>query len=413
MNYERQMPSRMALEKAKSTLNLLNLQADLQQYGTEIKTSHCKLTDNQSHSIFYGCGKGIGIQSIVSACFEALEHYAVFDFCQKHQNNYFSLSNPLIADPLKTHQLLAPQIYQETAEMPFARFAEISTGEILYYPLYLIDPRYAKSPAAQDIFNYEPYSWQACDSGIASGTSEEEASIHALNEAIERDAYSLFLIQAFMLHAPVSIIDKNSVPEYLKEMINQIEREYDEELLLVDITSDIGIPSVLVSLTKQSMPVQPIGCGTSLYKDYALERALLESLQPLHLFNDHLLENQQKTLGNLAEKPLLAQCAKADIASLSAQFQIKHFDSLPDYKGASSLNHQLETIIQSIRKQNFSIYKTNLAELDSGFHCVKYIIPGLEQFYLVEIGKHILPNTRGMNFIRNRQATVSKLKEVI
>lgn len=302
---------------------------------------------------------------------------------------------------MKTHQLLTPSIYQETGELPFARFEEIASGEILYYPLYLIDPRYAKSPAARDEFNYEPYSWQACDSGIASGTNEDEASIHALNEAIERDAYSLFLIQAFLLHGPVSIIDKDTVPEYLKEMINHIEQVYDEELLLVDITSDIGIPSVLVSLTKQSMPIQPIGCGTSLYKDYALERALLESLQPLHLFNDHLLQNQLKTLSNFAEKPLLAQCAMADIASLSAQFKMKHFDSLPDYKGASSLSHQLDCIIQSIRKQNFSIFKTTIAELDSGFHCLKYIIPGLEQFYLVEIGKHILPNTRGMNFIRN------------
>ncbi|WP_367607678.1 YcaO-like family protein [Legionella sp. W05-934-2] len=399
---ERQMLPEMAMKIAESTILKLKLHAEFSFYGNELKTYHCKLLDTKNNTIFYGCGKGIGVQSKVSACFEAIEHYAVHSFCQYNHNqeHYYSLDNPLIVDKLKELDLLDPGIFLHKEKIPFAQCEELITGEFLFYPFYLLDPRYGKNPPSSDKFNYQPYAWNACDSGIASGTSREEASIHALNEAVERDAYSLFLIQAFLLNKKISIIDKQTVPEYLKKIIDRIEKEYAEELILVDITSDIGIPTILVTMTNQSMAIQPIGCGTSLFKGYALERALLESLQPLHLFNQHLAENQIQTLNNFAITPLLAKCAKADIAQLTPNSQIVNFNSLPSYNGDRSLKQQLNTIVQRIRDKDFAIYTKTIADIDTGFHCVKYIIPGFEQFYLVELGKYTLPNKRGMSFIK-------------
>lgn len=401
-NYERQLLPEMAIEIAKSTMHKLKLHAEFSVYGHELKTYHCKLVDTENNTLFYGCGKGVGLQSMASACFEALEHYAVYSFCQynHHQRDYYSLDNPLIVNKLKEYRLLDSKIYQHKDKIPFARCEEIITGEYLYYPLYMLDPRYGKNPAPSDKFNYHPYAWKACDSGIASGTSIEEASIHALNEAVERDAYALFLINAFLLNNKISIIDKQTVPEYLKKMIDQIEKEYTEELILVDISSDIGIPTILVTMTNQPMSIQPIGCGTSLFTDYALERALLESLQPVHLFNEHLANNQAQTLKNFATSPLLSKCAKADISILTPEAQIVDFNSIHSYNGDRSLKQQLNTIIQRIRDKDFEIYTTTIADIDTGFQCVKYIIPGFELFYLVEIGKFILPNKRGMNLIQ-------------
>lgn len=408
---ERQMLPEMAMEIAESTMIKLKLRADFSVYGNDLKTYHCKLVDTKNNTVFYGCGKGIGIQSKVSACFEAIEHYATHAFCQYNHNQeqYYSLNNPLIVNKLKALQLLDPQIYQHQEKIPFTRCVEIMTGEYLYYPFYLLDPRYGKSPPPSDKFNYQPYAWNACDSGIASGTSREEASIHALNEAVERDAYSLFLIQAFLLNNKIAIIDKQTVPEYLRKMINHIETEYDEELILVDITSDIGIPTILVTMTNQPMTIQPIGCGTSLFKDYALERALLESLQPLHLFNQHLANNQKQTLENFATTPLLAKCVQADIRQLTPNAQTVNFNSLPVYNGVTSLEQQLQTIVQRIRDKDFAIYTTTIADIDTGFHCVKFIVPEFEQFYLVEIGKNILPNKRGMNLIKKNSNAYTRV----
>ena len=402
IHFERKMAPEMAMECAEATMNKLKLHAEFRVYGKELKTYHCKLLDSTNNTVFYGCGKGIGIQSKVSSCFEAIEHYAIHAFCQYNhiQEQYYSLNNPLIVNKLKELQLLDSRIYRHKEKIPFTRFVDIISGDYLYYPLYLLDPRYGKNPPPSDTFNYQAYAWNACDSGIASGTSKEEASIHALNEAVERDAYSLFLIKAFLLNNKISIIDKQTVPAHLKKMINHIEKEYSEDLILVDITSDIGIPTILVTLTNQAMAIQPIGCGTSLFKDYALERALLESLQPLHLFNEHLANNQNQTLKNFATTPLLAKCAKADISQLTPYSQKVHFNTIPVYKGATSLEQQLHTIIQRIRDKNFTIYTATIADIDTGFQCVKYLIPGFENFYLVELGKYILPNKRGMNLIK-------------
>ncbi|KTD74956.1 YcaO-like family protein [Legionella waltersii] len=404
INAERQYSPEIAMQIAESTIKELHLSAEFCAYGKEIKTYHCKLIDPQNNTVFYGCGKGIGLQSKVSSCFEALEHFAVHAFCQLDHptHRYDSLENPIIINSLKKYGLLDPQIYQRKEKIPFTRCLEIITGEELYYPLYMLDPRYAKKPAPGDKFDYKPYAWNACDSGIASGTSELEASIHALNESVERDAYSLFLIQAFLLNHPMNIIDKRSVPQHLQVIINHIEKEYNEELILVDITSDIGIPTILVSMTKQEMTIQPIGCGTSLFKDYALERALLESLQPLHVLNKHLSSNQDQIMSNFAKAPLLARCAKADVLPLIQHARTVTFDSLLGYQGDKSLEKQFHTIIERIRSKGFSIYTATIAGTNTGFHCLKCIIPEFEQFYLVEIGKFILPNHRGMALIKEK-----------
>jgi ribosomal protein S12 methylthiotransferase accessory factor len=403
--YERQHSPEVALHCAQSTIAKFNLQAEFSVYGNDLKTYQCKLIDKTNKTLFYGCGKGLGIQSKVSSCFEALEHYAVHAYCQYNQTkeSYYSLANPLIATKLKELNLLDSRIYQHQEQIPFAQCVETTTGEHLYYPFYMLDPRYGKNPHPADTFNYQPYAWNACDSGIASGASREEASIHALNEAVERDAHSLFLIKGFLLKQTIAVIDKQTVPSALQKIIHYIEQEYSEELILIDITSDIGIPTVLVSMTKQPMTIQPIGCGTSLFKDYALERALLESLQPLHLFNQHLADNQNQTLKNFSATPLLAQCAQADVSQLIRNAELRCFTSLPEYNGDHSLAQQFRTITQRIREQNCSIYATPIADFDTGFHCVKYIIPEFEQFYLVELGKYMVPNKRGMELIKKNR----------
>lgn len=96
--YERQHSSERALEIAESTLIKWNLDVEFSFYGHQLKTYQCKLFDSKNNTLFFGCGKGIGIQSKVSACFEALEHYAVHAFCQNTPpESYDSLDNPLIA----------------------------------------------------------------------------------------------------------------------------------------------------------------------------------------------------------------------------------------------------------------------------------------------------------------------------
>ena len=372
--YERQNSPETALSIAEASCEKLSLNLEFRIYGKELKTYHCKLTDTRNNTIFYGCGKGLGLQSKVSACFEALEHHAVYSFCQQQAlraENYYSLQDPSIVNALKSLRLLDSTMYQLPDKIPFIELNEVSTGAPLYYPLFLVDPRYGKNPAPIDHFDYGRYHWNACDSGIASGTSFSEASLHALNETIERDAYSLFLIQAFVLNNKVRVIAKHSVPKYLHNIISYIEQEYDEELVLIDMTSDIGVSTIGVSMTRQDRLIQPMGCGTSLNREYALERALLESLQPLHIYNEHLAKNQKQILDNFSATPLLAQCAKADVLELRDNFDLIDFNSLPTLHTQTSVDHQLNTVIDRIKVKGFKVYALKIADHDTGFTTVK------------------------------------------
>lgn len=383
--HERENSIDAALEIAYQTIAKYSLRAHHESYGDRLITYRCQLINDEQQHIFYGFGKGIGLQSKASAYYEALEHFLIHHHASEIANN---------SDTYRFHEG-----YQAT--IPHIEYETIGSNQPYFQPLFLFNPRYGKYPAAHDRFDYSKHSWMAHDTGLASGTSITEASIHALNELIERDAHSLFLIKHFLKrngHQP-RLINKLSLPATLADIVVNIETTYHDDLMIFDITSDIGIPTFYVSMTKQNRLIQPSGCGTSLNAQYALERALLESLQPLHVQNHTLHENQQQIINVLSETPLLQRAAIADVASLSEMAITIQFNDVPSFHSVIRLDDQLHFITQAIQNKGISIYRHIIEASENGFSCVKLLIPDFEQFHLVQIGKRILPAKRGMMVI--------------
>ena len=378
--YERTHPVEESLRIAEETASAFNVRTQLVAFGTQLQTFRCQIIDDQYKTRFYGFGKGIGMQSKASAYFEALEHYALHRFAQKQAEN-------------QQHYVKLPAF---EAAIPCVKLYDMHAQEALIYPIFMLDPRYAKNPAKQDTVNYSTKASYANDSGVASGTNFIEASIHALNELIERDAHSLFLLNAFVKPKPVRLIDKTSLPIHLATIVNLIETEFNDDLMLFDITSDIGVPVMYVSMTQQPWLIQPSGCGASLRAEYALERALLEVLQPVHIQNSSLHANQQKIIDALTPYPLLLKAAIADTNTVdyeTAPFQTSYQEPL-------TLEAQLQSITQKIETIGAQIYRLPIIESVRGFNCVKFFIPALEQFHLVQTGKRILPNARGRKVLQ-------------
>jgi ribosomal protein S12 methylthiotransferase accessory factor len=384
-DYERALSAQQSIRMAEQTIQELNLSASDEAYGITLKTYRCKLVDNHNRSIFYGFGKGLGLQSKASAYYEALEHYAVHRFAEEaanNQDNYISLAP--YEHPLPCIDLIA-----------------IHGHEKISYPIFMLDPRYAKFKSNNDKMDYSSYSWSACDSGIASGTNITEASIHALNELVERDAHSLFLIEAFIKNKNqrIKLIDKTTLPADLMTIIKHIEQQYSDDLMLFDVSSEIGITVIYVSMTKQPFLMQPSGCGASLKAAYALERALLEALQPVHIYNEKLFDNQQQIIKQLSDFPLLLKAAIADVTKLQDKCQKIDFNSVLDHEIDLILTDQLKTIIGKIETAGYKVFKIPILTHASGFTCVKFLIPDFEQFHLIQTGKRILPNKRGMRLL--------------
>jgi ribosomal protein S12 methylthiotransferase accessory factor len=387
--YERAFSTEHSMWIAEQAINALNLRASDEAHGVDLQTYRCKLVDDAHQSIFYGFGKGLGLQSRVSAYYEALEHYAVHRFAQttaSHQENYIVM-----------------EAYEHA--VPCVDLIDIRSQDKVSYPVFMLDPRYAKCQSKQDKMDYSSYAYHANDSGVASGTNITEASIHALNELVERDAHSLFLIEAFIKNKnqQIKLIDKATLPSTQQDIVNKIEEQYNDNLMIFDITSEIGIPVIYVSMTKQPFLIQPSGCGASLKAEYALERALLEALQPVHIHNEKLADNQQQIIKQLSDLPLLLKAAIADVTTLQNKYQKIDFKNVLDHDADLTLNDQLDLIIDKIEAMGYKVFQLPIINLDCGFTCVKFLIPEFEQFHLVQTGKRILPNKRGMRLLNSME----------
>ncbi len=411
INCERDISSAQALKVVMAELTQLGLDCQYKCAGSTFKTYHCKLIDPINKCIFYGCGKGIGIQSKVSATFEAFEHYYSYKLATdiKHDALKFMSyaeviahgSKPLLAD-LLPNRMLMDETWEVT--LPWVEFLSFQNRKKFYYPLFLVEPRYLEfnNKFMADKFNYQHLCALSCDSGTSSGTSFVEAAIHGLNECIERDACSIFLVESFLKQRPIHLIDKLTLPENLLNYVKLIEAEFADELAIVDITSDIQIPTFCVAFTRQKVLIQAKGYGTSLSKDYALERALLEALQPLHLRNENLAQAEKDVVQNLAPYPDLQSAAVADLGQMivDGNFVRKSFQDIEDpiqkHMGTSS---QLSEIMRRIKAVGLVPHYMHLTEKKNSVTCLKVIVPGMDNFFLVSDGKLVLPGKRALSAI--------------
>jgi len=93
------------------------------------------------------------------------------------------------------------------------------------FPYFLIDPDYRKQPFPHDELDYTSLSEMPTNNGTAIGATFEEAMLHAINELVERDAISCFLLSTFCKEVPsrTKLVQKGTLPDRISQIINKIE----------------------------------------------------------------------------------------------------------------------------------------------------------------------------------------------
>lgn len=394
--FERKNSSETAYQIINEVIKSHDLKLRVVSKGNTLKTYQAFLDSPVHKKTFIGCGKGIGIQSEVSALFEAFEHFA----------SYFALQAPTKPTKLKVHEnqaleqlikdRLLPQNFVELVggqdvTMPWVKLEALHQEKhSVHYPLCLLNPYYRQ--ISYDDSSFQNISYLSSTSGHASGSCFDEAIIHSLNEAIERDANSLFLYQGFIKKEPIKLIDKSTIPDYLRQHVKTIEDEFNDELIIVDITSNIKVPTFCVCFTKHNAPIHPKGFGSSLSKSYALERALLESLQPVHLRNDNLNRVEQNTINRLKKMPLLQEAAIGNVKRIidEGRFELTDFTKCIDFSDVVSLTSQKEKILSLLRSEGCYAYINELYTANN-YSLVNSILSNVSPLYLLQTGKIIMP----------------------
>lgn len=209
--------------------------------------------------------------------------------------------------------------------------------------------------------------------GLASGNNQAEATVHALLERVERDAFVLWQLGSPQRrHA--SCIDTGSIASPpVRLLLDSIARS-GLRLQLFDITSDIGIPTYHALLGSRDLGErkQPrhfeltAGTGTHPRAERAIARAITEAAQSRLT---HMSGARDDLYADVYEQPLAP-----DLIELFATAAIRSVDT-PCPRDIDLL----ETTLSRLRAAGITkAYVFPLCVDDRPFSVVKVVVPDLE-----------------------------------
>lgn len=216
--------------------------------------------------------------------------------------------------------------------------------------------------------------WQSSD-GLAAGNSLAEARLHAVLERVERDAEALWYLGSLATRAATRFDPAGLADPVLDGLIRKI-ADAGLSAVFFDMTSDVGIPAVMVYLgprdldRRQPLPVTAVTAGSSAHPDgwRAAVKALLEAIQSRMTYISAARDDIDPALFDQPLAPSTAMLLEAPMAALPGW---------PDRPGG--VTAQLTETISRVAAVGCSaMYGVSLAAPDRPFFVEKVIVPGLE-----------------------------------
>ncbi|GAA0398616.1 YcaO-like family protein [Microbispora corallina] len=404
---ERAVPLPEAERLVLAALRELALEAGLEelQAGGEPTAYRCVLrtASGQVAPEGVGMGKGLRQEARVGALFEALEHYATgpewFDPARTRLRPARALAGgvlgrdviaPLLAElgdqPLACHDYIP--LHEAGA---VGDHQQVAAPVFLGAPWYLEDGGEEARAAAGDRCDYRWVARYSSNSGSAIGVTAAEALVHALNEAVERDAYSLLLAHAFLGGGHrLRRVDVTTLPRDLAAAHALAQRLAGQRVHLLDMTTDLGVPTFLAYAAPTAGVPHRRGAGTSLSGHYAAWRALTEFIQGV-LSGDHSGAHPSD-LSALARYPELHACGRFDLTAHLASARTVPY--VPPIAVPANPAEHLRALVDVLTRAGHPPYHRIVAELPGGITAVHTLVPGLERFMLILQGALILPGPR-------------------
>lgn len=375
----------------------------------ELSTYLCLMNNPKMQLTFRGAGSGLAQEAKVKAIYEAMEDNLLYQTLSQSDNPTIEMFSTLSSPSstfLEQNELLPKVLKQEIFlknSYPWLKLKKMTAlDDSIYYPLGLLFPHTDHFEDYNKYVNQSSITQIANSTGIAMGASENEALIHGINDWIERDAYGLFLLNTIIKKAkPARVLIKQTLPNNIRNHIELIENTYNDELMLIDITSNINIPSIFVSFTKQGVPVQPSGLGASLCKDDALQQALFEALQARDRYNDNTVLARNKTIQHYQKHPLLLKAFKVDLMELrNAGHTIDiNWDEVITHQVDPDLTNQLHVMMEMIRIKKIDAFYNVLFKDVNGLTLIYMLLVGVETFGMIREGLFIPIKKRGLGMI--------------
>ena len=349
-------------------------------------TALCTLTLPNGQRAATASGKGRNEdQAKLSAAYEALEHACCF--VPKHHAgmHYLSLSINAFQQSGFTSlaQFYEPNFFEQmdpNHPITWLPFRSIKDEGVAYLPWALFNPVFLESDDNPDDIQSEEMAYLTTGSGIAIGTSFEEAFIHGLSEVVERDATSTYLKQTFLQGIAPNALVFDTLPPRLQNMQSELEKLSGHQLLLTRLPTRIA--GFFAYQARMLGTDYLCGYGCSVDSEYALERALLECKEGYDLTQGGTLKADYDPIEHDAT---LLRCAKNDLSHYAKTnaFKPEHFITS---EAPAAFTERYQYLLQLCYAHSQPIYVNHFRQFKNGVTIAIVFVPESSYFFAVQKG---------------------------
>ncbi|GKS57025.1 hypothetical protein YTPLAS18_05520 [Nitrospira sp.] len=327
--------------------------------------------------------------ALAKAIGEAVERYcsACYDMHDLPLTSFNAAPFPCV--PPTDFALYSRQQYGEFG-FPYAPFSldtairwtparDLANGQIRYVPASMVYLPYSQRAQEGEALIAQPIS-----TGLACHSSLAEASVSAICEVIERDAFTI------MWQARLSMphLDQNSLDPSNAELVHKFERT-GNSVDLVNITTDVGIPTILaVSHGRhEESPALVVAAATDLSPHHAVRKSLEELAHTWQLAKylkgsgKGILPAHQFTNIVHQDDHIQLYCHHQQVASADFMVASKTFVRLEDlpHLASGDPSNDLATIVGRVHETGHRVLIADVTTPDIedvGLAVVRAIVPG-------------------------------------
>ncbi|MFG2822922.1 TOMM precursor leader peptide-binding protein [Kitasatospora sp. NPDC048365] len=220
----------------------------------------------------------------------------------------------------------------------------------------------------------------ADSNGNAAGSSLEDAVLQGFLELVERDAVALWWYNRTRQPG----IDLDAFADPWTEQLREVHAELGREVWALDVTSDLGVPTVVALSRRTDKPAEDIVFGFGAHFDprLALRRALTEVNQLLPAVLGARPDGTGYAGGDAEALRWWRHCTTGDQPHLvpdPAAAAIRPADH--PYRPRRDLREDLHHVRRLVEERGMELLVLDQTRPDLGLPVVKVIVPGLRHFW--------------------------------
>jgi ribosomal protein S12 methylthiotransferase accessory factor len=322
------------------------------------------------------CSAVFDYDDLEIAPFEALEERAV-------KPADFALYRP---DQL-TAGTLPWQQFRDDVPVAWTQGVSLHDGERVLVPAAMVFVPYHYQRSRGDAAIVQPIS-----TGLAAGCSFAEAALSGLCECIERDAFTI----TWQAHLSRPRIELSTVPPSCRQILERY-REVNLDVKVMDITSDLGVPTLLTIAVGRSpsSPAIAVAAATDPDPETALTKSL-EELAHTRKFAKQLMDYTPEIVSEVQVGHPSVQDQKDHLrfycpqhAREWAEFtwaseDVRPFASIQALRGRTTAD-VLERVVVRIAAAGLEAVACDLTTEDVralGLSVVRVVVPGLHPLFM-------------------------------